>query len=335
MGQPKITVFMAAYNQADFIEQSINSILTQSFSDFELIVVNDGSTDDTPTIVESFNDDRIRLVHNDGNKGLIYTRNRLLTLAKGEYIAILDGDDIAYPERLKLQYNYLMTNPEIVLCGGHATIIDEHGNKTGGKLRVPVNNTVDLFMLFGNPFVNSTTMFKTSVFNELNGYQNYTISEDFDLFIRMAEKHKVANLDETLVDYRIHINNTSTLNTETRLSNERKIISHMQRCIGLPYNERWLNLHVELFNWAPVKKHLNDYSFFFNELKLANNISRRYNPKIFNQFLFNKWMDILISDQINSLNLKWYFKVEIFESSYFSFKKFRRAFKNSIKQLLN
>ncbi|QDW27626.1 glycosyltransferase family 2 protein [Pedobacter sp. KBS0701] len=335
MGHPKITVFMAAYNQADFIQQSINSVLTQSFSDFELIIVNDGSIDNTTTIVESFNDNRIRLVHNDGNKGLIYTRNRLLTLAQGEYIAILDGDDIAYQDRLKLQYNFLLANPEVVLCGGHAAIINEHGNKTGDKLRVPVNNTVDLFMLFGNPFVNSTTMFKTSVFTELNGYQNYTISEDFDLFIRMAEKYKVANLDETLVDYRVHSNNTSTLNTNTRLANERKIISHMQKRIGLPYDERRLNLHVELFNWTPVKEHLNDYSFLFNEFKLANNISKRYDPKIFNQFLFNKWMDILKFDQINSLSLKWYFKNEIFESDYFSFKKFRRAFKNSIKQLLN
>lgn len=326
---------MAAYNQADFIQQSINSVLTQSFSDFELIIVNDGSIDNTTTIVESFNDNRIRLVHNDGNKGLIYTRNRLLTLAQGEYIAILDGDDIAYQDRLKLQYNFLLANPEVVLCGGHAAIINEHGNKTGDKLRVPVNNTVDLFMLFGNPFVNSTTMFKTSVFTELNGYQNYTISEDFDLFIRMAEKYKVANLDETLVDYRVHSNNTSTLNTNTRLANERKIISHMQKRIGLPYDERRLNLHVELFNWTPVKEHLNDYSFLFNEFKLANNISKRYDPKIFNQFLFNKWMDILKFDQINSLSLKWYFKNEIFESDYFSFKKFRRAFKNSIKQLLN
>jgi len=335
MGHPKITVFMAAYNQADFIQQSINSVLTQSFSDFELIIVNDGSIDNTTTIVESFNDNRIRLVHNDGNKGLIYTRNRLLTLAQGEYIAILDGDDIAYQDRLKLQYNFLLANPEVVLCGGHAAIINEHGNKTGDKLRVPVNNTIDLFMLFGNPFVNSTTMFKTSVFTELNGYQNYTISEDFDLFIRMAEKYKVANLDETLVDYRVHSNNTSTLNTNTRLANERKIISHMQKRIGLPYDERRLNLHVELFNWTPVKEHLNDYSFLFNEFKLANNISKRYDPKIFNQFLFNKWMDILKFDQINSLSLKWYFKNEIFESDYFSFKKFRRAFKNSIKQLLN
>ncbi|WP_412466999.1 glycosyltransferase family 2 protein [Pedobacter sp. KLB.chiD] len=335
MGKPKITVFMAVYNQADFIEQSINSVLTQSFSDFELIVVNDGSTDDTAAIIESFSDSRIKLVHNDGNKGLIYTRNRLLTLAQGEYIAILDGDDVAYPDRLKLQYNFLFDNPEIVLCGGHATIIDEHGNKTGKMLMVPTDDTVDLFMLFGNPFVNSTAMFKSSVFMELNGYQHYTISEDFDLFIRMAEKYRVANLDYTLVDYRVHSQNTSTVNTDIRLANERKIIGYMQGRIGLTDDENWLNLHIELFNWTPVKKHLIGYAFLFNKLKLANNMSKRYDPKIFNRFLFNKWIDILTSDQINSLSLKWYLKNEIFESSFFSFKKFRRAFKNSIKQLLS
>ncbi|WP_426327162.1 glycosyltransferase family 2 protein [Pedobacter sp. R-06] len=334
MRQPKITVFMAAYNQADFIGKSIDSILTQSFSDFELVVVNDGSTDNTATIVESFNDNRIRLVHNDGNKGLVYTRNRLLTLAQGEYIAILDADDIAYPDRLKLQHNFLLANPEIALCGGHAAIIDEHNHKTGGKLIVPVDN-VDLFMLFGNPFVNSTTMFKTSVFIELNGYQNYSISEDFDLFIRMAEKYKVTNLNEIFVDYRVHGNNTSTLNLDTRLANERKIIRHLQERIGLPYNERWLSLHIELFNWTLVKKHLNNYLLLFHELKLANNISKRYNQETVNRFFFNKWMEVLISNQINALTLKWYFKHELFQSAYFNFKKFRKALKNSIKQLLS
>jgi len=331
MGKPIITVFMAAYNQANYIEQSINSILTQSFSDFELIVVNDGSTDHTAAIVDSFNDSRIRLVYNDGNKGLIYTRNRLLTLARGEYIAILDADDIAHSDRLKIQYHFLLANPEIALCGGHASIIDDQNNKTGDKLMVPINY-VDLFMLFGNPFVNSTTMFKTSAFISINGYQNYSISEDFDLFIRMSEKYKVANLDNTLIDYRIHSNNTSTLNTDTRLANERKIISHIQERIGLLYNERWLNLHVELFNWTLNKKHLNDYLLLFYELTLANNISKRYNPEIFNRYLFNKWIAILTSNQISEFTLKWYLKSKILETTYFSFKKFRRAFKNSIKK---
>ncbi|RQO79795.1 hypothetical protein DBR40_02230 [Pedobacter sp. KBW01] len=335
MGHPKITVFMAAYNQADFIKHSINSILIQSFPDFELIVVDDGSTDDTVSIAKSFNDERIRLIQNESNKGLIYTRNLLLTLAKGEYIAILDADDIAYPNRLELQYKYLLANPDVVLCGGHAAIINEHSEKTGTKLMVPIDNTVDLFMLFGNPFVNSTTMFKTNVFIELGGYQNYTISEDFDLFIRMAEKYQVANLDETLVDYRIHSNNTSSLNLDIRLANERKIISSMQEHIGLTNHAKWINLHVELFNWSLSKTHLGDYLNLFHELKLANNISKRYNPERFNRFLFNKWMEILISDQINGLNLKWYFKTEIFERNYFNFKKFRRAAKNSLKQILD
>lgn len=199
---------------------------------------------------------------------------------------------------------------------------------------VPVDN-VDLFMLFGNPFVNSTTMFKTSVFNELNGYQNYSISEDFDLFIRMAEKYKVTNLNETFVNYRVHSHNTSALNLGTRLANERKIISHLQERIGLPNHERWLSPHIELFNWTLLRTHLNDYLLLLHELKSANNISKRYDQETLNRFLFNKWMDVLISDQINELTLKWYLKNEIFKSAYFNFKKFRKAFKNSMKQLLS
>jgi len=333
MRKPKITVFMAAYNQAPYIQQSITSILNQSFSDFELIIINDGSTDHTPAVVEKIKDHRITLIHNDGNRGLVYTRNRLLEFAKGDYIAILDADDIAYPDRLALQYNYLLANQEVALCGGHANIINEQGQKTGERLIVPTNNTVDLFMLFGNPFVNSTTMFKTSVFHALRGYQNYTISEDFDLFVRISEKYKVANLDETLVDYRIHSNNTSTLNLSTRLENERTIIKNMHISIGLAVEEKWLNLHEELFGWKLDEKHLEGYLLLLSKLKLANNISKRYNPEIFGRFLFNKWLDILLSHQINGLTLKWYLRNELFSWAYFNFKRFRRAFKNSLKKI--
>jgi glycosyltransferase involved in cell wall biosynthesis len=113
---PKITVFMAAYNSENYISDSIKSILDQSFSDFELLIINDGSTDLTVDIIEKFNDPRIRLVHNDKNRGLTYTRNVALTEALGEYIAILDSDDIAVKNRLELQYNFFQQHPEYALC---------------------------------------------------------------------------------------------------------------------------------------------------------------------------------------------------------------------------
>src|SRR5690554_1467307 len=127
MNNPKITVFMAAYNAEAFIAEAISSILNQSFEDFELLVVNDGSIDKTVDVVHSFADPRIRLIHNEKNNGLVYTRNSALDEARGEYIAVLDSDDIAVPERLQLQYDYMIQYPKIALCGGHAALIDAQG----------------------------------------------------------------------------------------------------------------------------------------------------------------------------------------------------------------
>lgn len=333
MTSPKITVFIAAYNEANFIEKSISSILNQTFSDFEIIIVNDGSTDDTVAVIEGFTDSRIKLLHNDGNKGIVYTRNRLLELAKGEFIAVLDSDDIACPERLELQYNFLSSNPQIALCGGHAEIIDEFGVKTGKKFIEPTDDTVDMFMLFGNPFVNSTTMFRTSVFRELKGYNNYFISEDFDLFMRISEKYGVANIDKTLVYYRIHSNNTSTLHANIQTENEHIILSNMQRGVGLIPNKQSLAIHFELFSRNLKIDQLAEYLNFLAKLKTANQDSKRYDTVLFEIFLFKKWIEILKAEEIKKFIPYWYFKKELFSKSFLTFKHARQIIKNSVKQL--
>jgi glycosyltransferase involved in cell wall biosynthesis len=244
---PKITVFMACYNSALFVAEAINSILNQTFTDFEFIIVNDGSTDKTVEIIENFKDDRITLLHNAKNEGLVYTRNKALTYANGEYIAILDSDDIAYPNRLALQYDFLQKHPEIALCGGHATIINQHGEKTGKKHIVPISENLDMIMLFGNPFINSSTMFRTSIFKELNGYKNYALNEDFELFIRIANKYPVVNIDHFLVQYRIHQNNITTIKAVEKGILELKIIGELHQILHIPPQNSLQKIHFNLF----------------------------------------------------------------------------------------
>ncbi|WP_279634125.1 glycosyltransferase family 2 protein [Pedobacter miscanthi] len=330
---PKITVFMAAYNQTNYIKKSIESILSQSFTDFELIVLNDGSTDDTVANVNTFNDERIILVHNESNKGLVFTRNRLLDLAKGEFIAILDSDDIAYPNRLKLQYEFLKSNPNVVLCGGHANVIDENNKKTGQKLNVPVDDNIDLFMLFGNPFVNSTTMFKRTIFNEFLGYREYAPAEDFDLFSRISEKYRIANIDHVLVEYRIHSNNTSFSNSDVLFKQEQKILKNLLNKIGISESGNFADIHIELFKSDYKLKNLNNYLHFFDALKQANGKSNRYDQLRLERFLYQKWLQILGSPNVDMLILNWYFRKEVFTWGNFDLKKFRKAFKKSIKHV--
>ncbi len=333
MNKPKILVFMAAYNAASYIADSIKSILNQTFTDFELLILNDGSTDATVEVVEGFDDKRIRLVHNQENKGLMYTRNRLKEFTDAPFIAILDSDDLARPDRLALQYHFLKQNPEIALCGGHAEIIDEKGVFTGQKYIEPTDQTVAMYMLFGNPFINSSTMFKTSVFTELGGYRDYAPSEDFDLFVRISEKHAVANIDQILVNYRIHSNNTSTTHSEVQKKNERRIIRNMQASLGMLPNEQLEKLHIELFNQKPDQRNLNEYLRLFETMKTANAQSLRYNQQLFNGFLFDKWNALIRLQPNNKKALQNFFKNELFEWSYFKWEPFKKALKISLKSL--
>ena len=124
-----ITVLIALYNSEKYIKETIESLLNQTFKNFEILIINDASTDNSVNVVNSINDDRIRLIHNETNKGICLTRQKGIKEAKGKYIAILDADDLAMPNRLEKQFLFLENNPEIVLCGTNANFIDENNNK--------------------------------------------------------------------------------------------------------------------------------------------------------------------------------------------------------------
>ncbi len=122
---PKITVAMAVYNDAQYLNEAIDSILNQSFNDFELLIINDGSTDETPELIESYNDKRIKSIHFNSNKGRPFARNEALIHANSQYLAWMDGDDISTHNRLELQVNFMDKNPDIALCGGQMQCFGE------------------------------------------------------------------------------------------------------------------------------------------------------------------------------------------------------------------
>jgi len=137
MTSPKISVLMSAYNNADYLSQSVNSILNQSFADFELILIDDASSDQSLKIIQdlAFSDSRIKILRNRENLGLTKSLNQGLKIAAGEYIARQDADDLSRPERLAIQCQYLEKHPEIFLCGTSAMLIDEQGEIIGHYLK--------------------------------------------------------------------------------------------------------------------------------------------------------------------------------------------------------
>lgn len=204
---PAISVLMTAYNAEMYIAKSINSILNQTFTDFEFIILNDGSTDNTLSIIKSYQDDRI-IILEPGKLGYYAAKIRLIQEANADFIAIMDADDIATKDRLQLQYNFLKENNDYGLVGSRAEWIDINDTKLNKEFPfVETNEQIKCNLLFVNCFVHTSILMRHSVLleNELN-YKKIA-GEDFDLWIRISQKSKVANLNKVLISYRIHDNN--------------------------------------------------------------------------------------------------------------------------------
>ena len=203
---PRVTVLMAVYNGQAFLREAIESILNQSYADFELLIADDASTDRTPDIIRSYRDPRIRVVRNESNRGVAYTRNRALPLARGEYVAVLDADDVSYPHRLETQVAYLDAHPDVVLLGGSYEIIDDQGHVINTAHAQTDPLSIRWHLLFGNCIAQSTVMYRLPEVVELGGYDDRVFAgEDYDLYVRIAaSRHMIAQLDEVLVQHREH-----------------------------------------------------------------------------------------------------------------------------------
>ena len=201
---PFVSVVLPVYNCPEYIHDAIESILQQTFVDFELIVIDDGSTDNTADIIETFTDPRIRF-YSQKNQGLAATLNRGLELSRGNYIARQDQDDISLPERFAKQVEYLESHLECGLVGTWAEIWrGEH--RTGRKHLHPSDNiTLKCELLFDNPFVHSSVMLRKSVLEHVGGYcidPDRQPPEDYELWSRIARDYQIANIPELLLVYR-------------------------------------------------------------------------------------------------------------------------------------
>jgi glycosyltransferase involved in cell wall biosynthesis len=206
MTQPLVSVVMAVHNGCPFLGESIESILNQSFDDFEFLVIDDGSTDETSQILHKYAiaDHRVR-IYTQQNLGHAPSLNRGWRLARGELIARMDADDLAKPERIKRQVEFLKFHPEVVVLGTSFEFINRDG-----KRRLPMSLPSQDFDIkktlpYGNCLAHPTIMMRKSTLIEMGGYRStFLYAEDYDLWLRIAERHALANLDDPLLGYRIH-----------------------------------------------------------------------------------------------------------------------------------
>ncbi len=189
---------MSTYNSAQFLERCIDSILGQTLADFEFLVVDDGSTDDTRKILDSYDDPRMVVFHQP-NEGLTVTLNRLLGIASGKFVARQDADDFSYPTRLEQQHGFLDAHPEVALVGSWSTQIDDYDNPIHRFEPETRPEALSQILLESNPFTHGSWFVRREVMESLGGYRNeFRYSQDYDLLLRMSEKYRMANIPEML-----------------------------------------------------------------------------------------------------------------------------------------
>ncbi len=197
-----VSVILPVYNGQLYVGESIESILKQTYKNIELIIINDGSTDESESIIKKYKDPRIVYI-SQKNQGLSASLNNGVRIAKGEYLARQDQDDISHPKRIEMQLNE-MINKNIGLIGSRSLIINEKGKIIGKHNHPLTHEAIKLFLLFDNPFVHSSVMYKRNlILNNLYSEDKFRQPpEDYELWIRLAEITKMANLPERLLTYR-------------------------------------------------------------------------------------------------------------------------------------
>src|SRR6516164_8714204 len=202
MTMPRVSCLMPVYNCEGYVGDAIASILSQTFSDFELIIVDDGSTDSTGAIIEKYRarDKRVVLLHKP-NGGVVSALNAGLERCRGDYVARMDGDDISAPNRFEAQVRHLDQNPECVCVGGAFTGIDGWGNKSHKIFRYSRNTrtSFDVFPIRVALTLHPLAMFRRAALIDAKAYRStFPYAEDHDLFLRIAEFGRIDNIDEPL-----------------------------------------------------------------------------------------------------------------------------------------
>jgi glycosyltransferase involved in cell wall biosynthesis len=263
---PTISVLMPVYNTARFLEEAIQSVLAQTFADFEFIILDDGSTDGSIDIVRRFaeRDDRIRFVPLE-HRGYVSVLCHGLSLCRGEFIARMDSDDVCMPERFEKQINFMRANPDVVACGSRITVVDPFGSPLDHPQHKLAHEEIEQELLFGVGWamVHPVVMMRRDAVMKVGNYRDdLVVSEDLDLFLRLAEHGKVANLPEVLLHYRQHLQSVNYTKYDQQKAVKRQICGEAYKRRGLPmpadwaFRERKILPHAEQYRrwgWAAMR----------------------------------------------------------------------------------
>lgn len=284
MAELVVTVLMPVYNGRQYLREAIESILTQSYRNFEFIIINDGSTDDSEEIILSYTDNRIKYIKNEKNIKLIATLNNGLAMAAGKYIARMDADDISLPQRLERQVAFMESNPEMTLAGTWFESIGDIARVVKYESDI---NLIRFKMLYQTQFCHPSVIVRRSIIDQIPVLFDpaYIHAEDYELFSRIAYTYQVGNLPEVLLRYRVHQSNVSVLYKNTQIENSRKVMVSNFAALGILATCKQVDLFEKLAyqNYAELAGQLN----VLEDLLLKMIAASPENKAIAHPFLFN------------------------------------------------
>lgn len=301
-----VSVLLPIYNAERYLAEAIESVINQTFSDWELILTDDGSSDKSKEIIDSFlsKDKRIKSFSNEANLGLISTLNKGITFCSGKYIGRMDADDIMMPDRLEKQVSFLEENPTYGMCGSNAFVIDQQGELKGKIVNITSSDLLKINLLFSVPFVHPSVLLRREVFDEFQYKPDYKHIEDYKLWVDVASRWDVANLPDFLLKYRWHDSNVSVVHQAEQNRLKQRIILEQLQTLDLHPDDIQIEAHSLTFNLYEKgkRKEVDVHNFhevedWFSQILFANKTKLVYNQDQLIAFLWARWIVLCLSQK--------------------------------------
>ena len=290
---PLVSVILPVYNAAMHLKEAIDSILTQTYTNFEFLILNDGSTDNSAAIIDSYTDKRIRKINNPTNQGLIFTLNKGMAESQGKYIARMDADDISLPERFEKQVDFLEKHGEVGICS--CDYFQFNDNKKWLSKSFSNHDEVLTHLLFNCSIAHPTLMLRKSVLQKqsLLYDSNYPHAEDYELWSRLVFKCSISSVNENLFMYRVHSNQITSKYHAEQIESGNKIRRNILDKCGFVFTENELRLHCLLGSSTLIttKKDLADLGEWLNKLVVQNHARKLITNTLFNRIIARYWYD--------------------------------------------
>ena len=303
--KPRVSIGMPVYGGETHLRASIQSVIDQDFPDWELILLDDCSPDRSVEVIETFNDERIRLLRNASNQGLVAARNRIMDESRGEFLAWLDQDDLAFPNRIATQVHFLEQHPHVSVCGSFTeTLVEQHGPPNRVRLAAfpKSHHEIRAAMAFLNPMACNTVTMRLTDFHErtLRFRPEFGNSLDYDMWSQASDHLLFENIPRPLGAYRVHPQQTSQ-GAALEVMNQQAIrvqVELIERSLQIPMSDDQRSLH-ESATIGPLDihdaGHLADVAAWFASLRQANLYHQAFDIQSFDEMLVRQWSTCLLA----------------------------------------